>query len=108
MLICEWREDPVCQGTKWKAMLVVTAILSPTFLMKEMKNLAFLSAIFFILSLISILTIIGIEINTLPTSTVDPATLKSFDWRGMPLFLSQALVCFEGNGTLLNLYAALN
>ena len=50
----------------------------------------------------------GVEINSLPSSTVDPSTLKWFDWSGMPLFLSQALVCFEGNGTLLNLYAALN
>jgi amino acid permease len=38
----------------------------------------------------------------------DITELKWIEWAGMPLFLSQALVCFEGNGAILNLYAELD
>lgn len=85
--------------------LIVNLVMLPALLQKQLRSVSFFSMITLTLTTVAMVLIISCEISHMSDSSVKREPLKLIDFQRLPVFMATQMCLFEGNTSLLNIYA---
>ena len=89
-------------------------LMSPILLIPDFKKLSAFSGFFILCCIVSIVFILGFEVqilyerNASETAETESYTYEMFNFTMFPLFMGEVLSIFEGNVGILNIYSQQN
>lgn len=93
-----------CDIGKNMCLFVCLMIMTPACLLPDYQSISYYSGVFTIMSYIAFVTICGYSVVEIQSHR-EPLEYTKWNLSGIPLFLGQSFVLFEGNACLLNVYA---